>query len=305
MSEILIGAGRVDGPMDEGVTIERRSPETVFGLLGNELRVDILRALAETPDDARTFSDLREAVGERDSGKFNYHLGKLTGHFVKRSEEGYELSLAGRQVVGALLAGTYTADAHLDPIAIEDPCPNCGERALIVEYADERVHLRCTDCEQFRNEFSFPPGSLDQYDVDELPLAVDRWMWITFAQIVAGFCPVCGGRMQGELVLDDSEAAPVPGRAEYVCARCGDTGSASPRLPAAFHPAVIGFYWDHGVDLLSEPTWRTLGADDEIAVAVASRDPPSLTVTMTLEDDRVSVTIDETVRIVDVTRERV
>ena len=40
------------------------------------------------PDDPRTFSELREAVGMRDSGQFNYHLDKLLGTFVRVTEEG-------------------------------------------------------------------------------------------------------------------------------------------------------------------------------------------------------------------------
>ena len=104
--------------------IEHEPPEEVFGLLGNRLRVDILRALADG-DPPVVFSTLRDKVEERDSGRFNYHLRKLVGTFVRETDAGYELTLAGRRVVGALVAGTYTDDATLAATDINDPCPEC------------------------------------------------------------------------------------------------------------------------------------------------------------------------------------
>lgn len=53
--------------MTDGVTVERAPPEDVFSLLGNELRVDILEALAETPDETVSFSTLRERVDRGDA----------------------------------------------------------------------------------------------------------------------------------------------------------------------------------------------------------------------------------------------
>lgn len=45
-------------------------------VLGNEIRVSILRELAEA-DGPLSFTELRERAGVRDTGKFNYHLEKL------------------------------------------------------------------------------------------------------------------------------------------------------------------------------------------------------------------------------------
>lgn len=279
--------------MDEGVSVDRRSPDETFALLGNEIRVAILRALAADPDDARSFSDLREAVGERDSGKFNYHLRKLTDQFVKHTDDGYELSLAGRQVVGALLAGTYTADATMAPIPIDEPCPECEADSLEVAYEDEHVLVRCTNCEEFYNEFTFPPGALDQYDTAALPEALDRWLWTTFARIIAGFCPTCGGRMDGRLVLDDTGRFPAAVRGQFDCTRCGDHASTSAVLPVYFHPAVMGFYYDHGLDVTAEPTWRLSAVQDEYEIELVSEDPPRVRVVIGIGGDVVTAVVDE------------
>lgn len=93
-------------------------------VLGNEIRMGILRELAEA-DGSLTFSELRERVGIRDSGKFNYHLTKLCSYFVRETADGYELGHAGTRVIAA-------ADPHAvgetdggDPET--DTCPVCGE----------------------------------------------------------------------------------------------------------------------------------------------------------------------------------
>lgn len=94
--------------------------------LGNEHRIAILRTLADA-DGALTFSELRERVGIDDAGRFNYHLNKLRGQFVRRAEAGYELGYAGERVV--------LAAADIDPETVameqkrdtEEQCPICGE----------------------------------------------------------------------------------------------------------------------------------------------------------------------------------
>lgn len=264
------------------ISVEHRPPEETFALLGNETRVDVLRALAAA-EGPLPFSELRERVGTRDSGGFNYHLGKLAGVFVKQGEEGYELTLAGLQVVGALVAGTYTAEASMEPMGIDDPCPSCGEGSLVVSFADEQARIDCTDCEQFHNRFSFPPGTLDQYEPDELPEAFDRWMRARVGQITAGFCANCAGRLAGELRPDEE-----PPRIEWRCERCGDRASTSAVTPALYHPAVLGFLHDHGVDAHGTPSWRLLSGDDYDVTA----DEAGTTVRVSLDDETLTARID-------------
>ena len=81
-----------DSDDGEGITVERQSPEAAFALLGDETRVGILQALGETPDEPVPFAELQGRVGMRDSGGFNYHLGKLRGSFVRRTEVGEALA---------------------------------------------------------------------------------------------------------------------------------------------------------------------------------------------------------------------
>jgi predicted transcriptional regulator len=76
-------------------------PETAYALLASEPRVGIVRALGES-DEPRSFTALKERVGIRDSGRFNYHLQRLVGTFVERTECGYVLTDDGERVVESI-----------------------------------------------------------------------------------------------------------------------------------------------------------------------------------------------------------
>ena len=220
------------------VTVERQSPEAAFGLLSNNLRVRMFRALSEASEPV-AFSQLRKAVDERHSGKFSYHLGKLVGHLVVHDDDGYRLSLAGRKVYGAIISGAYTTEAGIKPFEFEDPCSLCGAEHLIAGFADECAKMHCDDCEEWRSKFSFPPASLEQFAREELPYAFDRWMRTTVSKVVYGFCSNCGGRVDGKLAPTDDPDHPIPVQAHYDCKRCGDTVRSSPALPLMFQVEAI------------------------------------------------------------------
>jgi DNA-binding transcriptional ArsR family regulator len=77
-------------------------PEEVYALLADETRVAIVRALGEVGRPL-AFSELRERVGVRDSGRFNYHLQRLVGVFLDCTEEGYVLTDDGERVADSLV----------------------------------------------------------------------------------------------------------------------------------------------------------------------------------------------------------
>lgn len=72
------------------------APGEAFAALGNETRLEILRALGDV-ERPLSFSALHDRVEMQDSSQVNYHLDKLVGHFVGKSEEGYSLTRAGRR----------------------------------------------------------------------------------------------------------------------------------------------------------------------------------------------------------------
>ncbi|MFB6354405.1 MAG: winged helix-turn-helix domain-containing protein [Halobacteriales archaeon] len=281
------GRGPGTGDPDDA---DRLSPGAAFALLGDETRVAILRALSEQEGPVG-FSELRSRVGVADSGRFNYHLGKLLDRFVRKTTDGhggYELTLAGQQVVGALLAGTYTASPAIDPIELEEPCPVCGGPA-VAAYEDEVVTMRCTNCDEWLNEFPFPSGTLEEFDREELPVAFDRWLRTTMARVIDGFCPTCSGRVDGRLVVDPAHPDGV--RAQFECTRCPEEFRMSVLAPLLFHPAVVALAHDHGLDVSATPTWR-LVERLEADVEVVEADPLRVRAAIELDDDRLVVAMD-------------
>ncbi|MFC7212686.1 hypothetical protein ACFQO4_01150 [Saliphagus sp. GCM10025334] len=283
---------------DEAVSVEHRPPEEVFGLLSNDLRVEIVQVLGKNGEPL-SFLDLRTAVSERDSGKFNYHLQKLVGHFVTQDEDGYRLSFAGEQVYGAILSGSYTANASIPPFEFDGPCPMCSHSGLIAEYGNETALLYCRECEAWRNEFSFPPGTLGQFARQELPFAFDRWMRATVMKFLQGFCENCGGRVDAALERASS-ANSRPVRAVFECERCDDELRASPALPVLYHPVTISFFEQHGVNVLHDPSWRYYDEDDDMAIEMINDDPSSVRVSVTLDEMELVATVDHDVTITDV-----
>lgn len=274
---------------ETAVAVERQSPEEAFGLLSSDLRVSIVRILGEAGEPI-SFSALREATDERDSGKFNYHLKKLVGNFVTKDAAGYRLSLAGTQVYGAIQSGAYTTNALLAPFEFAGPCPFCGSDSLVAAYANEKAQLYCPNCEDWHNEFFFPPASLDQYTRNELPYAFDRWMHATVMNVLQGFCSNCGGRVDGHLErvqTDDSR----PIHVLFECGRCGDKLTASATLPVLFHPVTVSFFEKHDVDVLHDPSWHYFGAETDLHVDVMGEEPLTARVSLTLAEGELIATI--------------
>ncbi|WP_265110136.1 ArsR/SmtB family transcription factor [Halosolutus halophilus] len=108
-------------------------PTDALEVLGNETRIAILRALAEV-DEPLSFSELRERVGIRDSGKFNYHLTRLCEYFVRETDGGYELGPAGTR----LIANVEPTGTPLETTSTDGPCPVCGDEGCEKLY---HVHL--------------------------------------------------------------------------------------------------------------------------------------------------------------------
>lgn len=276
---------------DDSVTVERRSPEDVFGLLGSEVRVEILRALGETPYSSVSFSTLQDRVDVRDSGNFNYHLEKLLGSFV-RKDGGYELTHAGQQIVGAMHAGTYTANASMDPFDLDWDCLLCGG-GMVAAYDEEYARVYCEDCEKGAR-FAFPPGTLAQFDREELPGAFGRWVRSVIKRAIAGFCNACGGRVEGELARlpGGTEADPKPSRVVFNCPQCESRAQFSGSSLATFQPRVEAFFADHDLDVTAGHASRAWSQLDVFESMIRSRNPPRLHVVFAYEGERVVVEIE-------------
>lgn len=93
---------------------EDTDPADAFLIPAHEIRLGILEALWRAENHSLSFSELRKEVGVRDTGKFTYHLSKLTGRYVAHVEDRYELLYPGHRVVDAIQSGVFDAEVETD-----------------------------------------------------------------------------------------------------------------------------------------------------------------------------------------------
>lgn len=132
---------------------------SAFEAVSDEVRLRILRAFVEERRRRReelalgdrdltddvvvfSFSELRDAVGVDDSGRFNYHLDKLVDRFVYRTPRGYMLTTAGHRLAGSIVAGRYEQSSTVTTERVDRCCPDCGDR-LVAMYAVGGLTLLC------------------------------------------------------------------------------------------------------------------------------------------------------------------
>ena len=274
---------------------DRTTPEAAFGLVADETRFRILRALWDAftdGDGTVSFSALRERADVDDSGRFNYHLDQLTPRFVRQRTTGYELTYAGKQVVGAAVSGVYTAadSRSVDPMPVGD-CPDCEGR-LEASYETGVITVACADCEQVVARPRAPPVLAASYDDAELPAVFGRRTLATVREMNAGFCHLCGGRVTRALhtpvdeIENDGPVAIV-----YSCEACGRRVDAGVGAVLLSHPGVVAFLHDNGVDLRETPLWELLWVVDP-PIRVVSEDPLELAVTVPADGEEFVATLD-------------
>jgi hypothetical protein len=263
-----------------------------FTALSDETRLAILLALWEAyspaePDAGTSFSTLRDRVGTPDSGRFNYHLGKLTGRFVREVADGYALTRTGRSLVRTIVAGAGIDEPAMDPTPIDVDCPLCGAQ-LAVTYESGWLYEVCTTCagafggnddqpDGYLAGMALDPSGLADRSPDEAWAAARTRAFHDLAAAVDGVCEECSGRMERSLDVcpdhqpgrdgeggdaGDREGPGEQGRTRcptcdrrppamvyFGCAVCKHHHATSPAGFVVHHPAVVAFYHDRGVEL--------------------------------------------------------
>ncbi|APW97002.1 hypothetical protein CHINAEXTREME_04105 [Halobiforma lacisalsi AJ5] len=286
--------------------------DEALAVLGEETRARIVVELgaAVAPEDARpgllSFSDLMDRVGIEDSGRFNYHLEKLVGTFVRKADDGYRLRPPGHLFYRALVAGTLTERERLEPFTAGS-CPDCGAD-LTAEYpADHYLYVRCRECSGFFHTVHLPNrGVRDRSREDALEAALRKSRHES-GLLREGVCHACVAPVERELRTDD------PGvcgrRCEYdvyailACSACNTGGIGHPAQIALTAPAVVGFFHDHGRDARTVRPWEPV----VIAAENGTRfDGESSTAVVPFElgDERLTVRLDDDLQVASVTHTR-
>ena len=313
------------------IDLDGISPDEAFAILGNEIRLDIIRVLLsagathqydDVSDTAETipFSELRSRVDIDDNGQFNYHLSQLTPHFVRGTDDGYRLSGAGKQIARTVLAvsGAETVDFTTD---LQQSCPLC-DAPMKAAYEDQWLRISCTRCDGLFGDkapdesvfwSNYPAAGLaDRTPEEAFETGFYRCM-LDISSLMRDVCRECAGTISASVSVCERHD---PG-ARQQCAACGtlfpvwaqlqcDTCGYAKRLPIeAFTlglTPVIGFLDDHGMDVLA-PAFDDVVDLLRHRVETTVREEP-LRVSVTIEGDSsaLSVSLDDDMNVVDLDR---
>lgn len=298
-----------------------------FRLLSNETRLAILLALWEEFEPFATnqsvrFSELRERVGTQDSGQFSYHLEQLEGRFVESTAEGYELRDSGLKLVQGIIGGSAIEDPELAPTPVDMTCSMCGGDVAVC-YERGWVYNLCTDCDGLFDESVAGGGVLSKFPLDPAGLtdrsAAELYAagWVRGFQrlfsMMEGVCPACSGPVERSLeVCEDHREDGLCGNcgyrpgivARFRCAVCKEWSVSTIGGVAKYHPAAVGFHYDHGLPLqygfndlehINERLERT-----ETDWTVVDEDPQVVRVTMRIDGDELRIDLAEDLTVLDV-----
>ncbi|WP_435344720.1 DUF7351 domain-containing protein [Haloarchaeobius sp. HRN-SO-5] len=263
-----------------------------FDALSDPTRVAIVEALVtarrEDPGEpALSFSDLRDRVDVDDSGRFNYHLQKLRDRFVEKSDAGYELNYAGKQVAAAILAGVLDEDVSLSPVSLDQECPIC-EGQVSAGYDAGKMTVRC-EADHRLYQTPAPPAAVAGRTVEEL---LEFTLDLTHSRLLLnarGVCPDCYGPVENEVSFVEYNDAEFHALLS-ACERCGTTMQSSLGVCLLHEPDLVTFYRDHGVDVRETHLWL-LDVLQEPAEQV-SDDPPRYRLETTVDGETFGATLD-------------
>lgn len=328
-----------DSPIATAVGTAGEQVTEAFELLGNETRLAILLALWEAVepwgegDAVLSFSELRDAVGIRDSGQFNYHLDQLVGTYLLDTEGGYRLMAAGFSIIEAVIAGAGIENPQREPTELDVPCPLCGS-PTVVGYQNEYIYQACTECKGEYGKYGamadaaseyggllfvavLDPAGLADRTPEEIYEAGILKSNLRSAMQMAGVCSRCSGPIEaGLFVCEDHETGDGITcehcysrwgfRPQFTCTLCKYTSAPIPMFPAMFHPVVIDFFADHGItigDFTNPETivrMEPLMRDQEAELVETT--PPRVRITIRHDGDEIQLDYDGDMNFVEVSK---
>lgn len=297
----------------------RRSldPDEAFSLLGNETRIQILQELGESSEPL-SFTELRTRVGIRQGSQFNYHLDKLVGHFIEKTDDGYKLREPGRRIIQAIVSGAVTEDPRREPTRIEFPCLYCNE-PVDVRYARGKVRISCDNCggsfepaeyppvgetgeEEMGNvaNLSLPPAGALERPADEMFRAAGTLTHIECLAASGNVCPRCTAPTElsiASVCLEHDVSGDFCDTCEhrngvrirFECTNCVFEKTAPAIMGLLDVPEIMRFAAEHGLNT----TDRGIEWGWYYEESVLQTDPYEFEFTFTLDEETLTLTVDE------------
>jgi hypothetical protein len=279
------------------------SPAEVFGLLSDEIRVDILEAIAIAESEAESFgsgpvelafSDIYERVDVDNTSKLSYHLGELVGPLLRKTDRGYSFTHAGEQFVRMILADNYEQPPDFGPVEIDGHCMFCGGSDLEAGLQYQFFVVHCQDCDRPLAGHPVTPTLVRSADGTALVDRAGTKMALDYRRIRTGSCIGCAGTLS--TTVYDGDELPVESPYSFLvfdeCQQCLRQYSGPMSYGVAYHPAALAFHWDHGLDLSTRGMWELHEHADRWTAERLSTDPDEYRVVMRHDPEELHVYLD-------------
>lgn len=296
--------------------------DELLHVLDNPTRVAILLALWEAyhPPNrgaSLSFSELYEAVDFDGTGNFNYHLEKLLGSLVRRTDDGYALTGPGSHTARTLATGELLDDTTLEFTEIDVGCPVCESR-IKFSYAERLFIATCSACpglwepepgRGFVFQCTLPPHGLTKQSPEDVFHRAVTYDLHRFRMFMDGVCPRCAGDVERSVAVCHSHmpesCAPCPHCHHHhqfevvsTCPHCkGFTQGPLPIAVLAL-PVVKRQLANHdGASRFA--CWDTVERAMTVTEAFETRQPLNMAVTVPVADGRVDVVLDADLQVLE------
>jgi hypothetical protein len=317
-----------DGTTDASASASTATPDEAFAVLGDETRLRILTELGEA-DGGLSFSALYDRVDVSDTGQFNYHLQRLVGRFVEKTGDGYALRRAGRRIVEAILAGAVSDAPTVERTRVDESCEYCGAPVEVTWRAGS-VETYCTDCRGkygrsycddgggrpapsgYLGRLPLPPAGVRDRTPTEMLRAAWTWGNLEILAAASGICPRCSAPVDHEVrVCEDHDdeglcdacESRYAARVVVECTNCIFEVGGALVLGILDDTALLAFLTEHGLDPISPASVRRVNrVHEDYAEEIRSTEPFEARLTFEADGDELTLTIDGSLRVVDVER---
>ncbi|WP_266081915.1 DUF7351 domain-containing protein [Haladaptatus caseinilyticus] len=293
-----------DSSVPSRTEAKRLGPATAFSLLGDPLRLDIIRVLFEAGrSNPVPFSELYEAVDVGDTGRFNYHRDNLVPHYIRKTDDGYLLTEVGKRVARAVNAGAYTESPELEEFDVRGECYACGIANLKGEYVGERFRIDCQGCGNRVLNVGVPPSIVRKRDPRKFVNAFEYWARAQVEQASNGLCPECGGSVDPGVSTATRDTFDTKYQAVFDCVVCDRRIVTSVGSLAFQHEAIEQFFRDRNDALTERPYWAVKQIMTDEYTQLCTDSLVRIRVTFRASGDTCHIEFDDNLTVVDLTVE--
>jgi hypothetical protein len=308
------------------------SPNEAFAILGNEIRLEIIRVLwragaAYEYDDGSdavemvSYSELKNEVGVDDNGKFNYHLSELAPHFLRRTDDGYRLSNAGKQIARTVIAVSGAGSLEFSQ-ELDERCPLCGA-GVVVKYEDQWLRVRCTECYGLFGDqapagtlflTNYPAAGLTARDSEHALAAGLYRCALDITYLMYGICRECAGTISSSVTVCDVHdikngqpcdtcGTPFPVWADMTCDTCGFAKRLPVEMFATGLVLATELTSNPELDIDSPTVDEAIDLLQNCVETDLSTDPIRVRLSIDIETTVFSLTLDDEMNVVEFDRE--